>query len=511
MNENLASLLRNAVPDPGRAFLERDDGVVLRYRDADEASARIAHRLAALGVKPGDRVAIQVEKSPDAIFLYLACLRAGAACLPLNTAYTLAELDYYIGDATPELFVCAPDRRDSLAPVAAKHGARLATLDESGGGSLREGIAALPARFDDVERAAGDLAAILYTSGTTGRAKGAMITHANLSSNAFTLAKMWRFTGEDRLIHALPLFHVHGLFVAVNTVMAAGASLILLPKLDPARILALFARTTTLMGVPTFYTRLLQQPGLDARATAGMRLFVSGSAPLSAETHAEWKARTGHAILERYGMTETGMNTSNSYEGARKPGSVGPPLPGVEVRIVDAESGKPLAQGEIGAIEVRGPNVFKGYWKMPEKTAAEFRPDGFFITGDVGRIDADGYVWIVGRAKDLIITGGYNVYPAEVEGEIDAVAGVAECAVIGLPDRDFGEAVTAVVARRSGASVDAKAVSAALESRLARYKLPKRIYFVPALPRNAMGKIQKNVLREALSPGGNPLAISLEE
>ncbi|MGQ3032260.1 MAG: AMP-binding protein, partial [Ferrovibrionaceae bacterium] len=352
------------------------------------------------------------------------------------------------------------------------------------------------AEFADVARGPDDLAAILYTSGTTGRSKGAMLSHRNLASNASTLVDSWRFTRSDVLLHALPIFHTHGLFVATNVILLSGASMIFLTRFDPAEILRLLPQATVMMGVPTFYVRLLQDPGLDQAATANIRLFVSGSAPLLAETHEAWRQRTGHAILERYGMTETNMNTSNPYDGPRVAGTVGPPLPGVEVRVVDPESGRALPNGEIGMIEIRGPNVFQGYWRMPEKTAAEFRPDGFFISGDLGLIDAAGYVQISGRGKDLVISGGYNVYPKEVEGEIDALDGVVESAVIGLPHRDFGEGVTAVVVRKPGASLGEAEVLAALDGRLARYKQPKRVLFVDDLPRNTMGKVQKNVLRE---------------
>ena len=449
MSANLFTRLFPAGEALERPFIERPQGAVLTYRDTLEATARLAHRLRELGVKPGDRVAAQVERSVEAIHLYLACLRVGGVYLPLNVAYTLPELEYFIGDAEPALVVCSPQRRDAItgfagAPVAVE------SLDANGHGSLMDGLAAQPERFDDVARAEDDLAAILYTSGTTGRSKGAMLTHRNLSSNAQALAETWRYTADDRLIHALPLFHTHGLFVAVNVTLAAGASLILLPKFEPERILDLFARATVMMGVPTFYTRLLQNPALTKKAVRNMRLFVSGSAPLTAETHDEWRRRTGTAILERYGMTETNMNTSNPYDGERKPGAVGMPLPGVEIRIADAQTGAPLPDGEPGEIEIRGPNVFKGYWRMPEKTAAEFRPDGFFRSGDVGVIGPDGYLRIVGRAKDLIITGGYNVYPREIEDEIEQIPGVAESAVVGLPDADFGEAVAAVVIRAAG-------------------------------------------------------------
>jgi malonyl-CoA/methylmalonyl-CoA synthetase len=367
-------------------------------------------------------------------------------------------------------------------------------------GSLLEAARAAPEIFKDVARGPHDLAAILYTSGTTGRSKGAMLSHDNLASNALTLADYWRFRQDDVLIHALPIYHTHGLFVAMNTMLLAGGSMFFLPKLDPDLMLQLMSRgATAMMGVPTFYTRLLQHPGLTREATKNMRLFVSGSAPLLAETHREWTQRTGHAILERYGMTETNMNTSNPYEGDRVPGAVGFPLPGISVRITHPESAAVLPQGEIGMIEVKGPNVFKGYWNMPEKTAAEFRSDGFFITGDLGKIDSRGYVSIVGRDKDLVITGGFNVYPIEVETEIDALPGVIESAVVGVPHPDFGEGVTALIVARKGAEIGERQVIAALEARLAKFKLPKRVFFVDELPRNAMGKVQKAAIRATYS------------
>jgi malonyl-CoA/methylmalonyl-CoA synthetase len=490
-------LMANA--DPARPCLERPDGQVYTYAGLPGVTGRTANALAALGVKAGDRVAVQVEKSPMALMLYLATIRMGAVYLPLNTAYTPAETAYFLEDAEPSLFVCDPAAEAALAPVAARAGARLVTLDATGQGSLLDALADVSDAFETVARAPGDLAAICYTSGTTGRSKGAMLTHDNLLSNATTLAELWRFTPDDVLIHALPIYHVHGLFVATNTILAAGASMIFRPKFDPDEVVGLMGRATALMGVPTFYTRLLKQPGLTREASAGMRLFISGSAPLLAETHREWSARTGHAILERYGMTETGMNTSNPYDGDRIAGTVGHPLPGVALRVTDAETARPLPAGETGMIEVRGPNVFKGYWRMPDKTAAEFRADGFFITGDLGIVDERGYVSIVGRGKDLIITGGLNVYPKEVEAEIDALDGVVESAVIGLPHAYFGEGVTAVVATGGKAGLDEAQVLAALEGRLARFKQPKRVVFVDELPRNAMGKVQKALLRERLA------------
>jgi malonyl-CoA/methylmalonyl-CoA synthetase len=481
-----------------RTFIELPDGGTLSYGEAWRQSAQLAQALVAAGLQPGERVAAQVEKSATAVLLYLATLRAGGVYVPLNTAYTLPEMEYFLEDAAPRIVVCAPEKRRQMLPLAERFGgAALLTLGvDAGSGTLAVAASGQSAGFADVARAAADPAAILYTSGTTGRSKGAVLTHGNLLSNAQTLAEIWRFVPADVLVHALPVFHIHGLFVAINTVLAARAALILLPRFEPAAVLAALPRATVLMGVPTFYTRLLQEPGLDPAACAHMRLFVSGSAPLLAETHRQWRERTGHAILERYGMSETGMNSSNPYAGERLPGSVGLPLPGVELRIADPASGAPLAVGATGGIEVRGPNVFAGYWRQPEKTRAEFRDDGFFITGDVGRIDARGYLWIVGRAKDLIISGGYNVYPREVEEAIDAIAGVQESAVIGLPHADFGEGVTAVVvAPRRPAELDEAAVQRQLRARLAGYKIPKRVLFVAALPRNAMGKVQKNELR----------------
>ena len=479
----------------GRRALETPRGARLTYAALAQETGRMANALAALGVRPGERVAVQVDKSVANLVLYLACLRAGAVYLPLNTAYTLAELDYFIGDAEPALVVCDPAARAGVEALAAKVGARTASLNAAGEGDLSDLAGAQGGAFQTIERADDDLAAIVYTSGTTGRSKGAMLTHGNLASNARTLVETWRFTAEDVLIHALPIYHVHGLFVATNVLLMAGGTMLFLPGFDAGAILGLMPRATALMGVPTFYTRLLKQPGLTRAACANMRLFVSGSAPLLAETHREWEDRTGHAILERYGMTETGMNVSNPYDGERRAGTVGFPLPGVELRIVDEQTGAPLPAGQIGMIEVRGPNVFSGYWRMPEKTAQEFRPDGFFITGDLGVIDADGYVSIVGRGKDLVITGGLNVYPIEVEALIDALPGVVESAVVGLPHADFGEAVTAVIATGGKPAPSEAEVLAALLDQLAAFKRPKRVLFVDELPRNTMGKVQKAALR----------------
>ena len=495
MSGNLFDLLRSHRPSPQKALLEVPDGRRLSYEEVFAWSGRVANVLVLRGVEPGDRVAVQVEKSPEAVILYLAVLRAGAVYLPLNTAYTLAELEYFLGDAEPKLVVCDPKKRAGVEVLAGKLGAAVETLDPSGRGSLGEAAKTAPADFADVPRKGSDLAAILYTSGTTGRSKGAMLTHRNLSSNTKALTKVWRFTERDVLLHALPIYHTHGLFVAINVTMMAGGSMLFLPRFDADEVLRLLPKSTAMMGVPTFYVRLLQHSGLTRARCAHMRVFISGSAPLLAETHREFLARTGHAILERYGMTETGMNTSNPYDGERVAGTVGFPLPGVELRVVDPTTGKVLPHGEVGVVELRGPNVFAGYWRMPEKTAAEFR-DGFFITGDLGKIDERGYVHIVGRGKDLIITGGFNVYPKEIEAEIDALSGVVESAVIGVPHPDFGEGVTAVVVKDKAAELSEQLVLKALEGRLAKFKLPKRVIFVDEFPRNTMGKLQKNLLRD---------------
>jgi malonyl-CoA/methylmalonyl-CoA synthetase len=443
------------------------------------------------GVRPGDRVAVQIDKSPAALALYAAAVAVGAVFLPLNPAYTPHEVDYFLGDAAPAVFVVAPSRADAFAGRAGmpRH---VLTLGTRGEGTFPGTGATPPSGWSPVPRAPDDLAAILYTSGTTGRSKGAMLSHANLLSNAETLAQLWRFTDRDVLLHALPIFHTHGLFVATNVSLLTGGQMIFLHGFDIDTVLRLMPQASAMMGVPTFYTRLLDDPRFTRDLAAQMRLFVSGSAPLLAETHTAFHARTGHRILERYGMTETNMNTSNPYDGDRRAGTVGFPLPGVELRIMS--DGTEVPQGEVGGIEVRGPNVFKGYWNLPEKTAEELRPDGWFITGDLGRFDADGYLHIVGRAKDLIITGGFNVYPIEVEEALDAVPGVKESAVIGLPHPDFGEAVFAVLTL-TDPNLSPDAALSAIRNRLARFKQPKAAVVVDALPRNAMGKVQKAALR----------------
>jgi malonyl-CoA/methylmalonyl-CoA synthetase len=463
----------------------------LTYAGLRTGAARYANALARLGVKPGGRVTVQVEKSVENVLLFLAVLKVGAVYQPLNTAYTPADVEYFVGDAKPSLVVCDPVREEALRAIVEEAGAGLATLGADGEGSLAEAAAAASPEHATVPRGTEDLAGLLYTSGTTGRSKGAMITHDNLASNILALHAIWAFRPGDVLLHALPIFHVHGLFVALGTAFLNGSEMLWHDRFDVARLMADLPRATVLMGVPTFYTRLLSREDFTAEVCRSIRLFVAGSAPLLAETHRAFEARTGHKVLERYGMTETGMITSNPYEGERRPGSVGYPLPRVEVRIADPE-GRALGAGEIGVIEVRGPNVFKGYWGMPEKTRQEFR-DGWFITGDMGVMEADGRVSIVGRAKDLIISGGFNVYPKEIEDAVDALPGVTESAVIGVPHPDFGEGVVAVVTGKPPAEAE---MQAALQERLAKFKLPKRIFLVDELPRNAMGKVQKAELRK---------------
>ena len=477
--ENLYARLQRGFPaDRGKAALVVPGGRSLSWRDLEALVGRLANVLLGRGLRPGDRVAAQIEKSAEAVALYLACLKASLVYLPLNTAYTPSEIAYFLDDAEPGLFVCDGVRSPTVPTLTL---AELLAADASAEGPIH------PARADD-------LAALCYTSGTTGRSKGAMLTHRNLSSNAETLVKLWGFVPGDVLLHALPIFHVHGLFVALHTALLNGSTLLFLPKFDAGQVLELMPQASVMMGVPTFYTRLLDEPGLTAERCRHMRLFVSGSAPLLAETHKAFEARTGQAILERYGMTETGMLASNPLHGPRRAGTVGRPLPDVELRIAD-ESGRALPQGEVGSVEVRGPNVFPGYWRRPEQRAKDFRPDGFFITGDIGVIEPDGYLALVGRAKDLIISGGYNVYPKEIELVLDAIPGIGESAVVGLPHRDFGEGVTAFCTVSGQAPVEA-AVIAECRRALAAYKVPKRVLFLDSLPRNAMGKVQKAKLRE---------------
>ena len=495
----LGQRLRAAsVGHESRVFATQADGGIVSYEKFFEGAEAYAKTLIAKGLQPNDRVAVQVEKSIEVLQLYVATILAGGVFLPLNTAYTAAEISYFLEDASPHVFVCDPASLDSLKTVTNELNiANIETLAADGSGSLSDFSTKVDrSAFEAVPRTQDDLAAFLYTSGTTGRSKGAMLTHENLWSNADTLKQYWAFSQDDVLIHALPIFHVHGLFVAINTTLAAGSSLIFLPRLDTDQIMDAMPKATVLMGVPTYYVRLLANERLTQDSVSNMRLFVSGSAPLLAETHVKWQAQTGTAILERYGMTETNMNTSNPYDGERRPGTVGFPLPSVEVIITDPSTGEPLSTGEVGSIEVRGPNVFKGYWNMPEKTKEELRDNGFFITGDLGMIDERGYVSIIGRSKDLIITGGYNVYPKEIELLIDDLDGVMESAVIGVPHADFGEAVTAVVVLEAGAKLTDAEIITALGEDIAKFKQPKKVFFVDELPRNTMGKVQKNILRD---------------
>jgi malonyl-CoA/methylmalonyl-CoA synthetase len=498
--DDVANTLYDALfaPHLGRdaPFLRLKDGRDIGYGEFLRLTGRLANALRASGVAVGDRVALQAKKSPEALAVYAACVAAGAVFLPLNTAYMAAEVDYFVSDAGARLLICDGGSAAALAPVAATAGAALLTLNADGSGTLADLAAGQGDAFAAAERGPDDLAAFLYTSGTTGRSKGAMLTHDNLLSNAEALVTAWRFTGEDVLLHALPIFHTHGLFVATNTILLAGGSMIFLPGLDMDDLISAMPGATTMMGVPTFYTRLLADPRFDKQSAAHMRLFVSGSAPLLADTHRDFEALTGKKILERYGMTETNMNTSNPYDGERRAGTVGLPLPGVELRIADAETGETVAPGAVGIIEVRGRNVFKGYWNMPEKTAQEFRPDGFFISGDLAMQSADGYVTIVGRAKDLIIAGGYNIYPKEIELLLDEQPGVMESAVFGVPHPDLGEGVVAAVVPKKGATLDEAGLLAAIAGSLARFKQPRRLFLVTELPRNTMGKVQKNLLRE---------------
>lgn len=509
MNENLYALFQSRFPsDRSQSAIETAGGRIYSYAELESITASYAGLIKLLGVVPGDRVAVQVEKSPEALFLYLACLKAGAVYLPLNSAYQEGEVDYFLGDAEPKIFVHQPKSSSWATAICDKRGIAhqfiLPAEDEntqSGSGSRfwSKSASGTAPMLEIAAREAGDLAAILYTSGTTGRSKGAMITHKNLSSNAITLHQFWGFRPGDVLLHALPLFHVHGLFVACHTALLNGSKMIFHAKFDAKAATDALPRATVFMGVPTMYVRLLAEPSFTKEICQKIRLFISGSAPLLAETFHEFRERTGHTILERYGMTETGMITSNpllGHEEARRGGTVGLPLPGVAVRVVDDE-GRACVADAIGHLQVKGDNVLPGYWRLPEKNQEEFTTDGYFKTGDVGKIDADGYVTIVGRSKDLVISGGYNVYPKEIELLIDEMSGVAESAVIGLPHADFGEAVAAVVVRTpAGADLSEAGLIAALKGKLAAFKVPKRVFFVEDLPRNAMGKVQKNELRK---------------
>ncbi|HRH05104.1 MAG TPA: malonyl-CoA synthase [Burkholderiaceae bacterium] len=512
MNHNLFTALRAAFPkDLDAVAIETADvgkpALHYSWRDMDRATAMLANLLQSLDLPQGARIAVQVEKSVEAAMLYLATLRAGFVFLPLNTAYQSGEIEYFIGNAEPSVVVCSPANFGWVSKIAFKAGTQnVFTLGDDRTGSLLDRAAHCSDQHTPANCSADDLAAILYTSGTTGRSKGAMLTHHNLLSNAQVLKDYWGWQkpgaslaqGGDVLIHALPIFHVHGLFVALHGALLNGSKTIWLSKFDPKLVIQKMSEATVFMGVPTLYVRMLSEPSLTKQAASKMRLFLAGSAPLLLETFNSWQERTGHTILERYGMSETTMLTSNPYlpkDGERRGGTVGFPLPGVQLRVQD-DSGQNLPTNEIGGIQVKGPNIFKGYWRMPEKTAEEFTADGFFKTGDVGKIDERGYVTIVGRSKDLIISGGYNVYPAEIESTINDMPGVAESAVIGVPHPDFGEVGVAVLILKPNATLTPESVIADLKAKLANFKIPKRCYVLPELPRNTMGKVQKNVLRE---------------
>jgi len=496
-NTNLYSLFLEHFPQVGNAiFLDGTDGRKLSYAELHKQTGQMLNLLQQKGVSKGCRVVVQVDKSIEAVVLYLACLRAGAVYIPLNPAYTPAEVEYFLGDASPQLFVCKPDQREELKKIAAKQGVpEKLTLGMAAEGDLMEALASAPESDEIVDVAEDDLAAILYTSGTTGRSKGAMLSHRNLAANALALFDYWHWQDEDVLLHALPIFHVHGLFVALHCALLGGSRVIFMSRFDVDTVIEKLPESTVMMGVPTFYTRLLDRNNFTGEICSGMRLFISGSAPLLADTHRDFEQRCGQKILERYGMTETGMITSNPYDGDRVAGTVGFPLPGNRVRVVDS-NGKELSHGEAGVLETTGPNVFSGYWQMADKTAEEFRPDGWFITGDIAEIGNEGRVTIVGRAKDLIISGGYNVYPKEVEAEIDDLPGVRESAVIAVPHPDFGEAVVAVVVPDSSIDIIEQNIIDALHDRLARFKQPKKVIILDELPRNSMGKVQKNILRD---------------
>lgn len=504
-NANIYANLRNHFPaDLDSIAVETDNGLHYSWRDLERGSAMMANLLAGLNIPLGSRVAVQVEKSVEAMMLYLATLRAGLVFLPLNTAYQSAEIEYFITNAEPAVVVCSAKNFGWVSKIAFTCGAQsVYSLNDDRTGSLLDRAMHCSDIHSCSRNTPDDLAAILYTSGTTGRSKGAMLSHGNMLSNAVMLKEYWGFQTGDVLIHALPIFHVHGLFVAIHSALINGSKMMWQNKFDPEAAIAAMPKATVFMGVPTLYTRMLAQNSLTREATKNMRLFVAGSAPLLKETHEEWEQRTGHKILERYGMSETVMLTSNPYaadpryknQSERRAGTVGFPLPGVSLRVCnDQDIDLPI--GEIGGIQVKGPNVFAGYWRMPEKTAEEFTADGFFRTGDVGYQDERGYVRIVGRSKDLIISGGYNVYPAEIEGYINDIGGVAESALIGVPHPDFGEVGIALVTAKPGATPNAQAILATLKSKLANFKIPKRCEIVSELPRNTMGKVQKNLLRE---------------
>ncbi|MEA2433936.1 MAG: malonyl-CoA/methylmalonyl-CoA synthetase [Actinomycetota bacterium] len=490
---NAYAFLRGASNDEHR-FLKTDEGIDYSYSDLDAETARVASLLTSLGLKPGDRVAAQVHKSPQALFLYLGAVRAGLIYLPLNPAYTVAEIAFFIQDAEPGAVICDPEFTGAFNQIVGDE-VHLFELDARGSGSLADAVADASPEFAWIPSAPRDPAVIVYTSGTTGKPKGAVITHENLTSNATALVNAWRINSSDVLVHALPIFHIHGLFVAVHTIMLAGGSMVFMPRFEPDPVIEALTEATLLMGVPTFYSRMLSADSLSTEAVANVRLFISGSAPLHRDVFDEWAIRTGHRILERYGMSETGMITSNPLDKERRAGTVGFALEGVSVRVAD-EDDMPIGADEPGEIQVKGPNVCDGYWHRPDKTTESFTSDGWFKTGDIGQWSPDGYLSIVGRSSDMIISGGLNVYPKEVEIAIDSIDQVLESAVIGRPDPDLGEVVEAVVVLKPDADLDEQRLMSEVRAQLARYKVPKRVHFVSELPRNVMGKVQKAVLRE---------------
>lgn len=493
---NLYSVYRSRFPSMDSVLLTTESGVTFTYGDAERCSAQIANFLTQLGLRKGDRVTVQVEKSVHALWLYLGTIRAGLVFHPLNPAYTDEELLFFLADASPRLVVCDSQRERKLQRMCQTLGSvPLRTLDADGMGTLMQCAQGFSHEFASAHTVSTDLAALVYSSGTTGRPKGIMLSHGNLVDNVSVLVAYWGFTGNDCLLHALPIFHVHGLFVAIGCVLMSGSKMRWINGFEVATVVSNLPHCTVVMGVPTYYARLLAEPRFSAQSCRTVRLFISGSAPLLADTFAEFERRTGHRILERYGMTETGMNTSNPLYGARRAGTVGLPLPGVDVRVCGADD-KTLIENEVGELQVRGSNVFAGYWNLPEQSARDFTADGFFKTGDLAVVDDQGYVSIVGRAKDMVISGGLNVYPKEIELLLNEIPGVTESAVIGLPDPDFGEIVVAVIVPAQGVAPTTEGIREALKDRLAKYKLPKKILFIDELPRNSLGKVRKDLLRE---------------
>ncbi len=490
--ELFATKFADALDSP---FLTIPGGASYSYGQVDRRSAAIAAALAEGGARPGDRVVVQVDKSADAVALYLACLRSGFIYVPLNTAYTPEEVGFFLGDAHPAVFVFKPGRAAKLRPVADIAGVPTSfTLNSKGGGSLADAASEITGIGAIMERGPDDVACMVYTSGTTGRSKGAMLTHRGIATNARALHAIWRFRPGDVLLHCLPIFHIHGLFVALHCAMLNASEVFFLPKFDVEQIRNSLPRSTVMMGVPTHYTRLLADPDFGAADCQTVRLFACGSAPLSEPVFHEFIARTGHTICERYGMTEAGIIASNPPEGQRIAGTVGYALPDMDLRVVD-EKDEPLEAGEIGEVQVRGPHVFPGYWGLEDKTAEAHTGDGYFRTGDIGSMGPDGRLTLAGRSTDMIISGGYNVYPKEIELLVDQQPGVVESAIIGLPHPDFGEAVAAFVVADDAVTEDE--LEEAVEDSLANFKRPKQYVFLDALPRNSMGKVQKAQLRES--------------